>query len=406
MGRLTLETGRVAGWFMLAFVGAIGVHSIVPFWHTSALLLGISFLCCCVCAGIVRSRLVMTIALVVASLLFGWWRFESAPRPVLRRIDGRQFIARTERETSVFVWMRHELSSRIHLSLPHNEAELLTGILYGDQELPKELRDRFRSAGLMHIVAVSGSNVTVVVQCVMAMVLRLRVRRRRAFYLTSIALGCFVLFVGAAASVARAAFMGWLMLVAREVGRKASSSRLLLVAATVLLLMNPWQMGFDIGFALSFLAMWGLLELAPVFERWCWFIPKQMEIRQTVSMTLAATLMTAPYAAWAFGRVSLAGLFTNIVALPLIPFIMAFGALVAVWGSLPFFSTVNIPVLGLLRVLIWIAGWADRFPSLDLRMEHVSGTAVIAVYLVIVYFVRRYSGKTDLSTEKRGQRKK
>lgn len=406
MGRLNLETGRVAGWFMLAFVGAIGVHSIVPFWHTSTLLLGIPFFVCCLLASAARSRLAVIIVLCVAAFLFGWWRFESAPRPVLRRIDGRQFIARTEQGTSVFVRMRYELSARIHTSLPHDEAELLTGILYGDQELSKELRDRFRSAGLMHIVAVSGSNVTVVVQCVMAMVLRLRIRRRQAFYLTSIALVCFVLFVGAAASVTRAAFMGWLMLVAREAGRKATSSRLLLVAATALLLLNPWQLGFDIGFALSFLAMWGLLELAPLFERWCWFVPKQMEMRQTVSMTFAATVMTAPYAAWAFGRVSLAGLFTNIVALPLIPFIMAFGVLVAAWGTLPFFSIVSAPVLGLLRVLMWIAGWADRFPSLDLHVERVSGATIVAVYLVIVYFVRRYSGKRDLSTEKPGVFKK
>ncbi|MFA5936003.1 MAG: ComEC/Rec2 family competence protein [Patescibacteria group bacterium] len=396
-----LSPGRIAGWMMLAFVIAVGLHSFLPYQRGTDVVWIVLLSLTIVPLIWIRSRIVIAIFLVFFSFIFGLWRFESVPRPTIRRIEDRQFIVRKQDETSMFARMRHAMTARVHSVMPPDEATLVTGILYGEQDLSKLQRERFRSAGLMHIVAVSGSNVTVVVQFISLCALGLRFRRRNAFWVTSIALIVFVAFVGFSASVARAAFMGWFILLAREVGRLTTPSRLLLSAATVLLLLNPWQLRFDIGFALSFLAMWGLLEWAPIFERWLARLPNRFELRRTLAMTLAATLTTAPYLAWMFGRISLAGPMTNVLALPLIPFVMGWGMVAAVWGDLPGYVIVATPVTGLARLIDLIAGLAEKLPWLDRKADDVSLSIVFAIYLLLAYFVRRLRRKNDLSTEKR-----
>jgi competence protein ComEC len=199
----------------------------------------------------------------------------------------------------------------------------------------------------------------------------------------------------------RAAFMGWLMLLAREIGRPSSSSRLLLVAATILLAINPWQLLFDAGFALSFLAMWGLLAWSPLFGHWLAFLPDKLELRQTMSMTLAATLMTAPYLAWSFGRLTLIGILTNAVALPIVPFVMGSGAIAAIWGTWPGSAIVSAPALGLARMIQAIADSSSFLPWLNFEITGMKFSTCIATYVLLVYLRSLFSGKNDLSTEKR-----
>lgn len=283
---------------------------------------------------------------------------------------------------------RHALTNRIHRVLPRAEAELVAGILYGDQSLDEELRSDVQRAGLMHLVAVSGSNVTIVVVVLSAIVLSFGFSRQQSFVVTSVSLAVFVAFVGASASVTRAAFMGWLILLARELGRRASPSHLLLVTAVVLSVLNPWILCFDAGFALSFLAMWGLLSWTPYFEERLKFLPSFIGIRESAATTLGATLMTTPYVAWAFGRMTLAGLFTNILALPLVPWTMLWGAVAAAWGMLPFSWLVSLPARGSAHLIIEIARLSRRAPWLDMRINGLDVWFLIAMYALIWWLWR------------------
>lgn len=395
-----LTPGRIAGWMMLAFIAAVGVHSVVPYSHTNDVILLVVVFGSILPVVFSRSRLLIAILFVVASLAFGWWRFERAPAPKLRRIGDHQLIVKAVDDASIFAKLRRALSDRVVSVLPSEDANLVTGMLYGDQDLTTEQSKRFRSAGLMHLVAVSGSNVTVVVQVIILFASGLNLRRRYRFYATSIVLVLFAFFVGCSASVVRAAFMAWLVLVGREVGRLAIPTRLLLVAATVQLLWNPWHLFFDASFALSFLAMWGILVWAPIFERWLSWLPKRFDIRTTISLTFAATLSTAPYQAWAFGKLSLAGLFTNVLALPLVPFVMGWGAMTAAWGTLPFHFIVSEPTRGLVRAIDLIASLADKTPWLQFTFHDLKLPTLVAIYVVLAYFAAQLTRKNELSTEK------
>lgn len=282
-----------------------------------------------------------------------------------------------------FARRRRILTERIQQVLPPEEAGLLAGILYGDEDLSPELEESFRRAGLMHIVAVSGSNVTIVVGILLLLALRAGVHRRRAFWIISLGLLCFVGFVGASSSVVRAACMGWLILFARHAGRIPWTDRLLLSAACAISLVNPWLLLFDPGFALSFLATWGLLVWAPSFERFFRHIPAAFGLRSALAATSAASLMTMPYIAWLFGDLPLAGLVTNAFVVPLIPWTMLWGALAAVWGDLAGHVAAALPATGLLRLIIAVARFADRVPWLDVRLDAYDAWMMGATYVTL-----------------------
>ncbi|MBI5654871.1 ComEC/Rec2 family competence protein [Candidatus Uhrbacteria bacterium] len=295
---------------------------------------------------------------------------------------------------------RETLTRRISGTFPLDEAMLLSGILYGDQDLSDEQYDLFQRSGLMHIVAVSGSNVTIVVSVVLGLVLALGFSRRHAFWLATLGLLVFIGFVGFGASVLRAAAMGWLAILARYIGRPVWTDRLLIVAAAVLNLMNPWLLAFDPGFALSFLATWGLLSWTPVFQERLRFMPNIFSLRETLATTLGATIMTVPYLAWAFGRMSLAGLITNALALPLIPWTMMWGAMATVWGRLPGQEFVSWPTFGLLRLIIKIAHLADVLPWLNLKVPYMEWAAMVGCYILLWQLWRAVRSEESMRNKK------
>lgn len=294
--------------------------------------------------------------------------------------------------------LRGVVTRRLQSVLPPDEAELVAGILYGDQDLAPDLKADFQRAGLMHLVAVSGSNITILTNVLMALLLRFRLKRRQAFWAVTAAIALFVGFVGFGASVLRAAFMGWLVLLARELGRVAWTDRLLLVAASALNLLNPRLLVFDPGFALSFLATWGLLAWTPLFAERLARIPEALAMRETVTTTLGATLMTAPYLAWAFGRMTLAGLVTNVLALPLVPWTMLWGAVSAVWGDAWGSVLVSAPSIGLARLIIHVAELSRRLPWLDMHVPRMDAFLLFATYGLMWYWWRSFSDSSALST--------
>jgi ComEC/Rec2-related protein len=279
--------------------------------------------------------------------------------------------------------MRERLNARIQELLPTDEAFLLSGMLYGAQEMPADEKEVFRRAGLLHLVAVSGSNVTIVVSVFMALALGCGLRRRQAFWIVTLALAWFVGLVGLSASVLRAACMGWLLLLARELGRLAWFEHILLVAAVVLCAVNPWLLLFDAGFALSFLAMWGLLAWSPWIEQHLFWLPESFGVRGAVATTLGATLMTAPYLSWMTGTLSFTGLLTNVFALPLVPFIMLWGSVALVGGDLLSVVPVELPVRGLLRLLLLVSHWGATHPWLVWNVR-LPVWALLGVYVLLV----------------------
>ena len=286
----------------------------------------------------------------------GVW-FHCAGASVIRQGQGHGWNA----HQALLRW-RQTLTWRIQRLLPGDAGALLSGILYGERTLSADASATFRSAGMTHLIAVSGSNIALVASLFVPFFLAIGYRRKPSIVLAGVAIIAFVLFVGAEASVVRAAIMGWLALLARVFGRKASAGRLLIVAATIIVFFDPWALAFDAGFALSFLATGGLLSWARPFQERCTWIPTWFGLREAFATTLAATIVTTPYSLWAFGQVSLAGLLTNLLAIPLVGLAMLWGAVALIIGTIiPWFT---LPAQGALEAILLISRLAELLPWL------------------------------------------
>src|SRR3989338_94988 len=326
----------------------------------------------------------------------GWF---ACKKPDIVHLESSGFDVR-----AVLSRWRMTMSRRIRSVLPGDEGALLAGILYGERELSPEANLSFRNAGMTHLIAVSGSNITLVVGLLVPLFVATGYRRKSAIVLSGLGIFLFVLFVGAQASVVRAALMGWLALLARVFGRKADATRLLMIAATAIVLADPWALAFDAGFALSFLATWGLMAWArPIAERLSW-IPDVVGLREIVSTTVAATFTTMPYTLWAFERTSLAGLLTNLFAIPLVGLTMLWGAVAVSVG--PLLPVTALPALGCLRVMLGIADVADRFPWLQMSLSLPTWGLFFTYGVMMVVWMRNQATESDYPQRTMSDREK
>lgn len=218
----------------------------------------------------------------------------------------------------------------IDRGLPAPASDLLGGLLLGvHQAFSEELKETFRRSGVSHIVAVSGYNITIIINGAWHVLRFTSLGRRRSFWFLFIGMTLFVLLTGAAAATVRAAVMGGIILFGQYLGRIAQSGHALLVAAAAMVAWHPPVL-FHVGFQLSLAATLGLIYLSPIIASFCPRIPSLRGWKDTTIQTIAAFTATAPLIAGAFHTFSVFALPANLLIVPVIPFAMALGAL---WGG-------------------------------------------------------------------------
>ncbi len=218
-------------------------------------------------------------------------------------------------------------------ALPEPQAGLAAGILIGLRDrVDRDLAVAFTTAGVSHVVAISGWNIAIVAATIAAF-LRSWPRRRRALAMLLAVVG-YTILTGASSSVLRAAVMAGVVILARESGRSGRAAAALGWAIAGLLVATPGLVT-DPGFALSAAATGGLIAWAtPLtrrFEAWRggrlpgWLC-------ESVGVSLAAEFATLPIAVAWFGRVPIIAPFVNLLVVPVVAPAMAAGGLALAGG--------------------------------------------------------------------------
>jgi competence protein ComEC len=214
-------------------------------------------------------------------------------------------------------------------ALGGDEAPLLSGLAVGDTEgLSRAAEDDLRRSGLAHLVAVSGSNVAIVLGIVLLIASRLSLKTRVAAGLAALVL--YVLVTGPDPSVLRAAAMGGITLTALTVGRRAQPLNALLLGLIVILALRP-GLASSIGLALSAAATAGIVLFSPLLLERLRSLPRPVAL--VVSATVAAQAAVAPLLVAAFGRFSLVGPVANLLAAPAVAPATVLGLAAACLGS-------------------------------------------------------------------------
>jgi len=293
-------------------------------------------------------------------------------------------------------------------ALPGDQAAMLSGLVLGDTSTVRPATTaEFRVAGLTHLTAVSGANVTIV--CGVMLLSAAIIGPRAAVGLAAVALVLFVVVVQPTPSVLRAAVMGAIGLLAVLSSRRRQAIPVLSASVIALMVFSP-QLAVDIGFALSVTATAALVVVAPKWSgrltaRGC---PKPLA--DALCIALAAHLVTAPLIAAISGRFSLVAVSANLVAAPVIAPITVLGTAAAALCPLaPAISGLLIRFTGpevwwLLRV----AHVAASLPGADVPVPRgVAGVLVLGglgVFVVVLWFRPWHHSRVTRALSRRGER--
>ncbi|MBI2356157.1 MAG: ComEC family competence protein [Candidatus Doudnabacteria bacterium] len=270
---------------------------------------------------------------------------------------------------------------------PHNSflAGLLVGLRRG---IPQDLLENFNITGTTHIIALSGFNITIIARAVDGVLLNW-FRRRISFALSLICIASFVIMTGASASVVRAAIMGILAMLALNIGRVKAINNAMAFTGAVMVGLNPKILHFDLGFQLSFLALMGLVYLAPKLEPY--FLRLWKWLREILVATLSAQIFVIPVLLLNFDRLSLVAPLTNVLILLVIPFAMLFGFLGGLAGLV--WKALALPFVwvawAMLEYIIWIVEWTAKIPFASINYESFAVWMLILYYAVLIAFLNR-----------------
>jgi competence protein ComEC len=257
---------------------------------------------------------------------------------------------------------KHGMIDVLEKLYPDPHQALLSGMLLGEKRsLGEEWIDYFTRAGIVHIVVLSGYNMTIVAQWLMVMF------RPLGFY-PSLGLGAlgivgFTIMTGAGATVVRAGIMALLALLARALGRAERMGRALLIAGVLMVMHEPAIIVYDPSFQLSFLATLGLVFVSPVIEsRMQWF-RNQPLFREVVIATCATQVTVLPFLLYLTGMLSVVALPVNLLLLPFMPLVMLLGVVSVVLSFVPFLGTlVALPTTALLDVVLEVSRLSAELP--------------------------------------------
>jgi len=295
---------------------------------------------------------------------------------------------------------KDKLKEVINYGLLEPEASVLQAMLLGNRRgLPAELLNNFSQAGVSHIIAISGMHIALLSVIVMQILFMIGLSRRWAFGLTTTFLIIYVIIIGLPASAVRASIMTFLILLAMQLGRLGNVINGLVFTASLLLLFNPRLLRDDIGFQLSFLAVLSIVYIFPIIDKYFdkikippphWAGQAKLKgVRDIITVTLAAQVLTLPIIALNFHQVSLVAPLVNLLVVPLLPVIMGGGLLALILsliipGLAWLFFT---PVYLILKYLLWIASTSIHLPLAYIEVDYVWLGWIILFYVVVSYVI-------------------
>lgn len=286
------------------------------------------------------------------------------------------------------------------LGIKGQQQSVVAAMTLGDKsQLSNEISDAYSISGTSHILALSGSNLSIIFTMLLFLFpwRKLRVLSRCAIL---VAIWLYVVLVGMEASVLRAAVMLSVYSFATLLNRDNVSLNALFLTVAIMLVCNPLDL-WDAGFQMSFMAVLSMFVFfKPIYHalpprivnkflpiKWAWAV---------LVMSIAAQVGVAPLVLYYFGRFPCYFLLANLVVIPMSTIILY--STFAILVSTPF-PVIQEPMAFALSVFTrWLNSyveWIASLPGASIEDIHVGGIQVLLVYLLIaavsflVYRLRR-----------------
>ena len=284
--------------------------------------------------------------------------------------------------------VRNKYEEYMAQAMPPQDAAAIFAMLFGGyQGIRPELLEAFTVTGIVHILSVSGSHITLMAGTANIVGRFLHMSPRATAALATGVILFYSLLAGAIPPVIRSALMGILTLLALTAGRERDAQHILGLVALALLLYSPLWL-FDISFQLSFGATAGLLYLAPPLrESLRKILP--IFVADSLAVTIGAQLSVLPIIAWYFNVLSLSSLLANLVIAPIVEWIIVAGLLAGLLASLlPLAGKVVFLLSSVVLGLVYeLSRWVAALPGSQIYMPTFSWWGGMLYYMGLGWLI-------------------
>ena len=311
---------------------------------------------------------------------------------VVLRVDRWHMVGRRGGLGGVADRLRARLAASVAIGLHGDRRAVVEGVVLGDdQDIPDELRQRFRASGLYHLLAVSGQNVALVAASAIGLAWLAGLPRLLGELGALAGMAAYVLAVGPQPSVIRAGVAGALGSLAWLSARERDRWYALLLGGLVLLGWNPYNL-YDPGFQLSFAAVLAIFLFAPRLMRVLEGYPVPRPLAGVIAISTACGVATAPVSWLQFHAVPLLTVPANALAAPVVAPLL----------SLALAAAALAPVApSAAAALAWLNGWCAAYlatcarvvgglPGAQIRSGRAAAALAAAGLLAAAYAWRRW----------------
>jgi len=320
--------------------------------------------------------------------IFACMNLEHDSKITLLEKEGGDFFI-----SGIVLPVKHYILSFFKRNLTDPHQAILSGFVLGERRgIPREIYKLFTDTGTLHLLAISGSNVALVVLLFFGLFRLLRIPYRLSLLLVFPLILIFSFVTGNQPSVVRASIMTSLFLLSLLVERERDILNLWGLAALVILFINPSTL-FDVGFQLSFMATLGLILWVPKLESLFLSGFRNRHLKSYVALpffvSLSAQLFTYPITAYYFNRISLYSLLANLLIVPLTGLVVMVGVISAILSLLSLklsllFTSFN--WLGL-DLILKILSFFSSLPFADLKVSSPSYIFILVFYLSLLVII-------------------
>ncbi len=309
----------------------------------------------------------------------------------VRFLDACRVVDRASSPTLALSALRARIAARIRSALPDENGELLCALLIGVRDgLPDAFSRDMSRLGTVHMLSLSGMHLVVLTAGIAFLLKRLRLGRRLRVLFLSAFVVFFMLLTGLSSSVMRAGFMFLFSSLPFFLREERDSVSSLTAAVALIAVWEPYAIA-DLSLWLSALSTLGILLF---FDRWQTERERRPSLAKrclryaalSLSVTLAATLVTLPLTLCVFGTLPLLSPIGNLLLSPLTQLALYLGLAVAVLGSVPVLSwTVSV----ICKPIFTISSALGDIPNTVIALKHpVSLPLVFLLFaLLLGYFL-------------------
>lgn len=268
------------------------------------------------------------------------------------------------------------------------ESDLALGLLLGARGgFDEDMKTDLIETGTIHIVALSGYNVSLVAEGIMK-TFSFVFSQTVSILFGIVVVFLFIIMTGVTATSVRAGLMAFIMLLGRMTGRKYLAGRALVVAGLLMIAYDPRVIS-DMSFQLSFLATGGVLFVTPKTIGWLKFLPMRFGIREMIATTIAATISVFPLLLYETGVFSVVSIFTNALILLSIPYAMLFVFLTGVLGFVNVFLSIPFALFSyfILYYILYIIKFFGSFDFASITIQAFPVSVTILIYAFLLWWI-------------------